>query len=169
MVFNVFFLLCFLFSCIFFKFFLFYFSGINMKIIKKISEKRIFNLLNRNTNTYEYYNCLFYDYSSITNTLKICLCSRLTLSIKALHSKQVRSLNEWFDFFTYLFDDSEETSDNAKTDEKYLICRNCEVIVAASEDVAHKDGIVIYKNTTTKPMELDTTEALQDPKKEEGE
>ncbi|KAI9584904.1 hypothetical protein GQX74_006799 [Glossina fuscipes] len=150
--------------------------------------------------------------------VKICLCSRLTLSIKALHSKQVvsilllkqlesidhqtemtassslhvilnlsifgcllivdtsgfpserqRSLNEWFDFFTYLFDDSEETSDNAKTDEKYLICRNCEVIVAASEDVAHKDGIVIYKNTTTKPMELDTTEALQDPKKEEGE
>lgn len=29
------------------------------------------------------------------------------------------SLDLWSDFFTYLFDDSEETSDNAKSDEKY--------------------------------------------------
>uniref|UniRef100_A0A1B0FFW9 Uncharacterized protein n=1 Tax=Glossina morsitans morsitans TaxID=37546 RepID=A0A1B0FFW9_GLOMM len=69
------------------------------------------------------------------------------------------SLDLWSDFFTYLFDDSEETSDNAKSDEKYLICRNCEVIVAASEDVPQKDGIVTYKSKNTMTQNLEPAQA----------
>uniref|UniRef100_A0A1A9UFH5 Uncharacterized protein n=1 Tax=Glossina austeni TaxID=7395 RepID=A0A1A9UFH5_GLOAU len=71
------------------------------------------------------------------------------------------SLDVWSDFFSYLFDDSEDTSDDAKSDEKYLICRNCEVIVAASEDVTQKDGIVTYQRTKPTTQYLETSAAPQ--------
>uniref|UniRef100_A0A1A9WC23 Uncharacterized protein n=1 Tax=Glossina brevipalpis TaxID=37001 RepID=A0A1A9WC23_9MUSC len=81
----------------------------------------------------------------------------------------------WSDFLTYLLDDSDESVDNNRNDDdKYLICRNCEVIVTASEGVDQKPGIVEERkkpcmNTEMKPEDKKPAEALENKENNDDE